>query len=733
MKRFILIFLVTVCISAAAHADLASGPVASFLWNRFNAVTIRDSLALATSDFGISLLKLNSVTGLFDPISNLLLRNQTQQVKIVNDIALVSTTADLLYIVDLSQLPQLRQVGEIDLGISVYDAVLIDSDLYLACGFDGLRHYKLSEGHSLQFVDSSLTPIHCMQVDSQGPYLIVLDDYNGLLRFRPDAGGLGTLESTILVPRWVESFILAGDTLILPLVNKNLVYRASFNSPAGLVDSIPLTAIPDRTFAVDTLLIAVDIEGSSIETVSTVSGAHLLVQLDPGFELLPQGGTYYDHDAPRLLMVSEERTLVSFNLTGLWYEPAPRPAYAHPGPISALGFHRGRLVTGGGYNLLELYNVQSPAAPVFDTAFFGATDVNAVANAGDVLFTNFVSAWPLSAIRFGDSSITTVSTLSAYTRPTYGLSYYSRPLLDTTSLLLAAGENSVDLISVSQNWQMRRTDIARVLANVLDIALVDSYLLISTDDSQLQVFKVLTGSTTPFRAIFWSSVPTPAPINHVVYTGMSTTSEGWTYPIILHGFSGNQMYEIAVHTDGRPSLFALGTVPVDVTESVLAGSRLYTVGSRGVGIFDATPPIPRIIDYGGYGGHLIAFQDSVLAVSDGTAVHLYTFSAPGSSTPVETEVVMPNIQYLQQNYPNPFNPRTRIDFALPASTHVDLEICDLLGRQVVSLVNGEVAAGTNSVEWDGTDSFGNRVASGVYFYRLTAPGIAEARKMILLK
>jgi hypothetical protein len=432
-------------------------------------------------------------------------------------------------------------------------------------------------------------------------------------------------------------------------------------------------------------------------------------------------------------MVSDERTLVSFNLTGLSYEQAPRPAYAHPGTISALGFHRGSLVTGGGYNPLELYDIQSLSAPAFDTAYFATTHVNAIADAGDVLFANSLNTSPLSAVRFGDSSITTVSTLSAYTRPTYSLDYYTFPLQDTTALLLAAGRNSVDLISVSQNWQMRRTDIARVLANVLDIALVDSYLLVSTDDSQIQVFKIVSGSTTPFRAVFWWSVPTPAPISHMVYTGMSSTSEGWLYPIILHGFSGNQMYEIAVRTDGKPSLFPLGTLPVDVTESVLAGSRLYTVGPRGVGVFEVAPPVPRIIDYGGYGGHLIAFQDSVLAVSDGTAVHLYTFSSPGSSTPVETEIVMPDIQYLQQNYPNPFNPRTRIDFVLPAATHVDLDIYDLLGRQVVSLVNGEVAAGTKSIEWDGTDSFGNRVASGVYFYRLTAPGIAETRKMILLK
>jgi len=733
MRRFILIFLATVCIAGATQADLASGPVTSFLWNRFNSVAIRDSFALATSDFGIGLLKLNPVTGLFDPVNNLVLRNQALQVKVVNDVALVSAAADLLYIVDLSQLPQLQQVGEIDLGISVYDAALMGSDLYLACGFDGLRHYRLQDDHTLQFVDSSLTPIHCIQVDFQEPYLIVLDDYNGLLRYQPEAGSLGEVESTLWVFRRVESFVIAGDTLILPLVNKNLVYRASFSPPAGLVDSIPLTVIPDRTFVIDTLLVAVDIEGSLIETVSTANGTHFLVPLDPGLELQPHGGTYYDHDSPRLLMVSDKRSLVSFNLTGLWYEPAPRPAYAHAGPIAALGFHRGRLVTGGGYSSLELFDVQSPAAPAFDTAYFGATNVNAIASAGDVLFTNFLNAWPLSAIRFGDNSITTLSTLLAYTRPTYSLSYYSNPLHDTTSLLLAAGQHSIDLISVSANWQMRRSYVAGELENVLDYALVDSYLLVSTDGSQIQVYKIVSGSTTPFHAVFWSSVSTPAPLNHIVYTGMSTTDEGWKYPIILHGFSGNQMYEIAVRTDGRPALSSLGTLPVDVTESALAGNRLYTIGSRGVGVLDVTPPVPRIIDYGGYGGHLIAFQDSVLAISDGTAVHLYTFSSPGSSTFVETEIVVPDIQYLQPNYPNPFNPRTKIDFELPFTTNIDLGIYDLLGRRVVSLVNGKVAAGTNSVEWDGTDSFGNRVASGVYFYRLTAPGIAETRKMVLLK
>jgi len=87
---------------------------------------------------------------------------------------------------------------------------------------------------------------------------------------------------------------------------------------------------------------------------------------------------------------------------------------------------------------------------------------------------------------------------------------------------------------------------------------------------------------------------------------------------------------------------------------------------------------------------------------------------------------------LFQNQPNPFSPVTRIAFELPEFGRVELEIYSVDGRLIRRLVSEERAAGSHEVIWDGCDGEGQKVAGGVYFYKLAAPGTAESRRMILL-
>ncbi len=108
-----------------------------------------------------------------------------------------------------------------------------------------------------------------------------------------------------------------------------------------------------------------------------------------------------------------------------------------------------------------------------------------------------------------------------------------------------------------------------------------------------------------------------------------------------------------------------------------------------------------------------------------------TFST-SSITDVE-EVKIPTELILEQNYPNPFNPTTRITYSLPENSFVSLKIYDILGREVSTLVNSEIIAGTHTVEWNGTDSYGNKVASGTYIYRLISGNFSSTKKMILIK
>jgi hypothetical protein len=90
---------------------------------------------------------------------------------------------------------------------------------------------------------------------------------------------------------------------------------------------------------------------------------------------------------------------------------------------------------------------------------------------------------------------------------------------------------------------------------------------------------------------------------------------------------------------------------------------------------------------------------------------------------------------LAQNYPNPFNPSTTIAFELPAgrSHRVTLTIYDVRGARVRTLVAGSLPGGRHTAQWDGRNQAGSPAGSGVYFYRLTAAGRAETRKMVLLK
>ncbi|MCK4606507.1 MAG: T9SS type A sorting domain-containing protein [candidate division Zixibacteria bacterium] len=83
---------------------------------------------------------------------------------------------------------------------------------------------------------------------------------------------------------------------------------------------------------------------------------------------------------------------------------------------------------------------------------------------------------------------------------------------------------------------------------------------------------------------------------------------------------------------------------------------------------------------------------------------------------------------LHQNYPNPFNPVTQISFALPRAASVRLEVYNIMGQKVATLLDETLEAGEHSAMWDGST-----VASGVYFYRLNTGEFSETRKMMLLK
>jgi hypothetical protein len=99
---------------------------------------------------------------------------------------------------------------------------------------------------------------------------------------------------------------------------------------------------------------------------------------------------------------------------------------------------------------------------------------------------------------------------------------------------------------------------------------------------------------------------------------------------------------------------------------------------------------------------------------------------------------IPTEYALHENYPNPFNPTTLIRYDLPEASTVTLSVFNILGQKVATLVNGEVAAGYQTAEWNASNSSGVSVPSGIYLYRLQVTSLNgkefhEVKKMVLMK
>lgn len=211
---------------------------------------------------------------------------------------------------------------------------------------------------------------------------------------------------------------------------------------------------------------------------------------------------------------------------------------------------------------------------------------------------------------------------------------------------------------------------------------------------------------------------------------------------------GNDMSATFTAGDPAPVMLSVNPAAAADTDGVVVvelqgeanvrhGATLRLVRS---GAPDILPVDVEWVDYdnfsasfdftGGSGGD----YDVVLENPDGQTVVLSQgFQLSGTQTGTGDTPGVPNAVALGQNYPNPFNPSTTIRFDLPVAGPARLDIVDARGRQVRSLVSGDMPAGFHSIRWDGNDGAGRPAASGLYFYRLEAGEQLQQRKMLLLK
>ena len=180
-----------------------------------------------------------------------------------------------------------------------------------------------------------------------------------------------------------------------------------------------------------------------------------------------------------------------------------------------------------------------------------------------------------------------------------------------------------------------------------------------------------------------------------------------------------------------------GGVSLTWTEIVNEEAKYYTVYKRDItagGSFEALVNVTEtvFVDLNVFIGNSYEYYVTAtdFANNEGKISNSYTLMIVSVDN---LENAIPDEFALGQNYPNPFNPTTSIRYQLPVSGNVRLNVYNLNGELVTTLVNGEMSAGYHTVEWNGLTSTGKDIASGVYLYRIQTNDFVQVRKMIMMK
>ncbi len=205
-----------------------------------------------------------------------------------------------------------------------------------------------------------------------------------------------------------------------------------------------------------------------------------------------------------------------------------------------------------------------------------------------------------------------------------------------------------------------------------------------------------------------------------------------THSATLNDIAGNTMYGYSSLTGNESQLvidfdpyFVYDTGYVGYIDNAYNSTKCYAYNGLGDGWVELIPEGSDVMA-------LVGTKTILVVRSD----RLYAFDPEAILTDVEEDnpvANLPSVFRLAQNYPNPFNPATVIEFDLPRQSYISIAIFNLLGQKVIELADDEYPAGSHHITWDGISSSGQRVSTGIYFYRLTAEDFVDSKKMILLK
>ncbi len=700
--------------AAVAHAgdEFDGVPDHTLMWNAYTETQALGDYVLGLSTEGLAVLAYDSATSQLEASSYTLLEGIPLAMKLYGDLALVRTADDCLHFLDVSGLPVVGYLGQVDPGVAFADFALHGDDIYLSRWFEGIARYRLEGYSEAVYVDYSLKGVLVTQLDVAGDELLALDEYNGIMCYDISGAGFGSFVDYLYVPYRAISF-MSCDTTLLILLDTRGILLGQFGAGGGVItDSIMGISEPERVLVTDTLFVVL----SARRFVQVIDRRdHQFLQTASIGSSLYSGDLASLVDGEALVLPGEFCGLNLYRLEALG---SPIQALNRLGPVTSLEVFDMRLFTGGAANPIDVHAFDSLNDLHYSYTIYGDVgEIKSMDHNGDTLLallpqldrivfitnasdpdeyfldnTIFVDASKISEVRFAGSI--------------YAPYQYFIAILDS----------AVDLYRFSAYTAIEPVGHWDVGSSIKAVAIRDTLLYVSHEGDYLSIL----GISSDYSADLLSQTVLSSSAGDIFVNGDYAVLFQWDDMVVYDGSDPSAPVYVTTEELSFP-----------VVRAAADGDRMFTVGPGGVGLFDISGSIPQLLTHGGKGGSMLAYEEDILVTSNGGSIYVYNMGGVGHSIPDPVEI--PYAVALLQNYPNPFNGETNIAYELQSASRVEIAVYNVLGRLVKTLADGEQTAGVHILSWDGTNDAGQTVSTGVYFYKITTADYVETRKMVLLK
>ena len=690
------------CFSYTGTAAEEIAPEHSILLNSFLEIKIVDEHLIGLSHNSMAVFAFDSSSELFYQVNQILLSGTVRNSRLFESILVVRMADNQLRFVDLDSLPEIAVLGEIHPVNNYNDYALVGNSLYLSRWFEGIDAFEITNYNALRRVKTDSSGVLMTQLEYRNGYLYALDMYNGVIRYDLNAD-FGSKVNKLLVRQRPFAFTIVDSLIFVSLNSQGLLIGRFENEIGKVIDSIAGIASPAKVFDTNSKLILLSARNAAILSKEDY---HLMAEFPIDFHH-SSGDLQLINHKEFLLLPKESGGVTRFSLEG---EQNKQELLNRPGPVSTAIVNFNKVITGGINNILEWYEIEETEivnTGIISDKYPGITDA--------VIYGSYLYAL---------SSERNIVEIFASEQD----SYY---LLD--SFIIETGSQNISVNSIE--------------------AAPDLIVIISGKHFISKYELSAGGYELSSKWEFESPISSFAEVANRLYVadrfGVLTVYDISNDNLLSECFKG-QLYGTAwkllsykkiamvfvrntmVLFDGCSFPDSLIQLVLPVLDATIISDTLYTIGAKGMAVYDMTSGYPELVHSSNLRGSVISVYSGIIATTDGCALHIYKLSSDSNSVSIGQSEEKKYARLLD-NYPDPFNSSTVIQYELTKESIVRLTVYNLLGQQVSTLVSSVKPAGKHSVIWNGRDRKGKQIASGVYFYRLETAKSVLSKKMLQLK